>query len=310
MKTTLSKMKIEISQGKKLFLMAMPLLVIVFVFSYLPLVGWSIAFFDYRPGMQLTADNFAGFRHFRMIIQDRHALNEIIRVMTNTLAMSFLGILGSVFPVIFAVMLNEIANRPFKRIVQTLVTLPNFISWILVFAVVWAMFSVGDGFVNRLLVHLGLTRSGINFMASQNNVWVTQWLYSVWKTLGWSMIIYLAAIAGIDQEMYEAARIDGASRFKIILHITIPALMPTFCVLLLLAIANIINNGMEQYFVFQNPMNRARIEVLDLYVYNQGMLNARIPYSTAIGMLRSLISVILLFAANRGVKLVRGEGIV
>jgi putative aldouronate transport system permease protein len=224
--------------------------------------------------------------------------------------MSFLGIAGSVLPVIFAVMLNEIANRPFKRIVQTLVTLPNFISWILVFSVVWAMLSVGDGFVNRLLVSLGVTRSGINFMASQNNVWVTQWLYTVWKTLGWSMIIYLAAISGIDQEMYEAARIDGASRFKIILHITIPALIPTFSVLLLLAIANIINNGMEQYFVFQNPMNRARIEVLDLYVYNQGILNRRIPYSTAVSMLKSVISVVLLFVANRGVKLIRGDGII
>ena len=293
----------------RLFLLALPLLIAVFIFAYLPLAGWIYAFFDYRPGMKLSSAPFAGLKYFKMIVSNPYTVSEIVRVMKNTFAMSFLGILGSVLPVIFAVMLNEITNKNYRRTVQTLITLPNFISWVLIYSVVWAIFAVGDGFINRLLLDMGVIKTSINFLASRNNVWITQWLYSVWKTLGWSMIIYLAAIAGVEQELYEAARIDGATRLKINLHVVIPALMPTFFVLLLLAIANFINNGMEQYYIFANPMNKAKIEVLDLYVYNQGILGNQIPFATAISMLKSIISVALLFFANTTSKLVRGESI-
>jgi len=135
-------------------------------------------------------------------------------------------------------------------------------------------------------------------------------LYYTWKSLGWSAILYIATIAGIDGELYEAARVDGANRLRVILHITIPGLLPAYFVLLLLAIANFINNGMEQYFVFQNAMNKHYIEVLDLYVYNIGIVGNQIPYGTAVGMLKSLVSVALLFTANWGSKLIRGESII
>ncbi|HET6485224.1 MAG TPA: ABC transporter permease subunit, partial [Spirochaetia bacterium] len=173
----------------------------------------------------------------------------------------------------------------------------------------WAMFSVGDGFVNRLLLSLKAIHTEINFLAADRNVWVTMLGYSLWKNLGWTAILYLASITAIDPGLYEAATIDGAGRFRLIWHITVPGILSTYFVLLLLSIANFINNGLEQYFVFQNPMNKATIEVLDLYVYNQGMVGQQIPFATAVSMLKSLVSVVLLFVANRMSRFVRGQSI-
>jgi putative aldouronate transport system permease protein len=179
-----------------------------------------------------------------------------------------------------------------------------------VYSIAYAMFSVSDGFVNRLLLSLNITHTEINFLASTNNVWLTMLGYSTWKTLGWSAIMYLAAIAAIDQELCEAAIVDGAGRFRQIWHITIPGILPTYFVLLLLSIANFINNGMEQYYVFQNPMNKSYIEVLDLYVYNRGMVGNNIPFATAVGTLKSIVSIVLFFIANQLSKFVRGESII
>ncbi len=303
------KTKKPMKSGMKLFLMSAPFFIVIFIFSYLPLYGWIYAFFEYRAGLKLFDTKFVGFKYFLSLVNNPVTASEIIRVLRNTFAMSFLGLATSWLPVAFAIFLSEMRARKYKSLVQTLSTLPNFISWILVYSVVWSMFSVGDGFVNRLLLSLNLIDTEINFLASSNNVWFTMLAYQIWKGLGWSAIMYLAAISSIDQEQYEAARVDGAGRFRCIWHITIPGLMPTYFVLLLLAIANFINNGMEQYFVFQNPMNKATIEVLDLYVYNKGLLGNNIPYATVVSMLKSLVSIVLLFTANKMSKSVRGESI-
>jgi putative aldouronate transport system permease protein len=172
------------------------------------------------------------------------------------------------------------------------------------------MFSVNDGFINNLLDGLGLIDDRINFLASSRNVWVTMWGYATWKGLGWGAIMYIAAITSIDEQLFEASAIDGASRMQRIWHITVPSLMPTFFVLLLLGIANFLNNGLDQYFVFQNAMNKSKIEVLDLYVYNKGIAGMNISFSTAVGMLKSLISIALLFLANTASKFVRDEKII
>lgn len=295
--------------GFRLFLLTTPLLVLVFLFSYLPLFGWSYAFMDYRAGMKLQDTPFVGLKYFQSIFGSSVKLRDIARVMRNTLGMSLLGIVTSPLPMLFSIMLYEMRSSGYRRVVQTLTTLPNFISWVLVYSVAYSMFSVGDGFVNRLLMRMGIIDSEINFLASRNHVWLTMWAYGTWKSLGWSAVMYLAALAGIDQELYEAARVDGAGRWNVILHIEIPGLMPTFFVLLLLSIANIINNGMEQYYVFENAMNKAYIEVLDLYVYNQGLAGNQIPYATAVGMLKSLVSLVLLTLANLTSKAIRGESI-
>jgi putative aldouronate transport system permease protein len=293
----------------RLLLMILPFIVLTFLLSYLPLAGWVVAFFDYKPGFPLGRDNFVGFDNFKMILQDRFAVTDILRVMRNTLGMSFIGLLTSWLPMAFAILLNEIRVKSVRKVVQTLSTIPNFISWVLVFSIAFAMLSVNDGFINRFLIAVGAIDDGINFMAGSNHVWLGMWGWGTWKGLGWGSIVYIASITSIDQELYEAARVDGAGRFRCIWHITIPGLLPTYFVLLILSIANFINNGMEQYYVFQNPMNKSAIEVLDLYVYNQGIGGIRYSYSIAISILKSIVSLILLFAASSASKLFRKESI-
>lgn len=297
-------------RGFRLFLMILPLLILVFIFSYMPLYGWIYAFFNYQAGRPLLSCEFVGLDNFTGMFTNAYNRANIIRVMRNTFAMSFLGILTSPLPMFFAIFLNEIQCKWYKKTVQTFTTIPNFISWVLVYSVAYAMFSVNDGFVNRVLMKAGLIQDGINFLASSKHVWLTMLGYSLWKGLGWSAIMYIAALTGIDQEQYEAAKVDGASRWQLIRYITIPGLLPTYFVLLLLSIANLISNGMDQYYVFQNAMNKDYIEVLDLYVYNQGMVGYNYSFSTAVSMLKSVVSIVLLFLANTMSKLTRGESIV
>ena len=295
--------------GYKLLLMVIPFLVIAFVFSYLPLSGWRYAFYDYRPGFPLEKCKQVGFKWFLRLVNTPTQTQEIFRVMRNTLAMSFLHLLTSVFPMIFAMFLSEIRSQKYRKCVQILTTLPNFISWVLVYSVAYALFSVDTGFVNRALVAVGAIDKGINFLASSQHIWIKMTLWHLWKSLGWNAIIYLAAIAGIDQELYEAAQVDGANRFQQMWNITVPGLLPTFFVLMMMSIGNLINTGMESYFVFSNAMNKDTIEVLDLYVYNIGITGRNFSLATAIGMLKSVISIILLVAANLTSKAVRGESI-
>ncbi|MFD1956090.1 ABC transporter permease [Paenibacillus thailandensis] len=294
----------------RLFLYALPFLILVLVFSYFPLYGWIYSFYNYRPGFPLSETPFVGLQWFRAMFANPTQTQEVLRVMRNTLAMSSLGILTSVLPVIFAVLLSEIRVLWYKKTVQVLTTLPNFISWVLVYAIAFMMFSVDNGIVNKVMISLGLQETGVNYLATDNHTWLAMTLWGLWKGLGWGAIMYIAAIASIDQELYDAAKVDGAGRFRMIWHITVPGIMPTYFVLLLLSIANFINNGMEQYFVFQNAINKDHIEVLDLYVYNIGMLGFNFSFATAVSMLKSIISILLLFFANRLSKLVRGEAII
>lgn len=303
----------KLQQKYKLFLLLLPFIILVTLFAYLPLYGWRYAFFNYRPGMPLKLSNFVGLEWFRSIASSEIRRAEIARVMKNTLAISGLSILTSWFPIAFAILLSEIHNVHYRKLIQTLTTIPNFISWVLVYSFAFSLFSVDSGLVNRMFLDLGIIDKGINFLLSDKHIWIKMTAWSIWKGLGWGAIIYLAAIAGIDQELYEAAKVDGAGRFRQIWYITVPGLLPTYFVLLMLSIANLINNGMDQYFVFRNAMNKDTIEVLDLYVYNLGFgsnSTSGIPFATAISMLKSVISLSLLFFANFMSKLLRGENIV
>ena len=296
------------SPGMQLFYISFPFLILVFIFSYLPLHGWIYAFYQYRVGMRLADATFVGFQNFLDPFQNEILREQLVRVLRNTLAISFLGLMTTPLAALLAILLFELPSSKFRRVVQTLTTLPHFISWVIVFSLAFAMFAVDDGFVNHILVRAGLVHHGINFLAvSGPRVWFAMVGYGIWKGLGWSAIIYLAAIVSIPQELYEAAEVDGANRFRLAIHITIPGILPTFFVLLILAIANMINSGLEQFFVFQNPMNRRYIEVLDLFVFNVGIGANNIPYATAIGIARTFISTVLLFAANWLSKIVRGH---
>lgn len=236
-------------------------------------------------------------------------MEQLMQVMKNTFAMSLLGIATSVLPIGFAIFLNEIKCKWFKNLVQTLTTLPNFISWVLVYSVAFSLFS-NSGMVNTMLQNLGVITEPLKFLDSDSHTWLWMILWNTWKGLGWGSIMYLASIAGVDTELYEAARVDGANRFQLMRNITLPALMPTFFVLLMLSIANFLNNGMDQYFVFQNSFNKTHIQVLDLFVYNIGMTGNSLSLATAISMLKSLVSVTLLVIVNFVSKKTRGESII
>lgn len=293
----------------QLFLLLLPFVLLVFLFSYLPLWGWRYAFFDYKVGDALSFDKFVGFKWFTYLFQNEATRRDVVRVLVNTLAMSGLGIITSWFPMAFAIFLAEIRNMRIRRFVQTLTTVPNFISWVLVYAVAFCIFST-DGFLSSLMVNSGVWDQGKNLLMGESHIWLKMLGWGIWKGLGWSAIMYIAAITGIDPQLYEAATVDGAGRFGKMWHITLPELVPTYMVLLLLSIAGILNNGMEQYLVFENATNTNPITVLDLYVYKLGIGKGSIPLSTLIGMVKSLVSVALLFGANSISKAVRGSTIV
>lgn len=293
----------------KLFLLVFPFMIFVFVFAYLPLWGWLYAFVDYRPGISIFQMDFVGLKWFRMLVYSEQQVYEIIRVLKNTLGMSFLHLFFLFLPMAFAILLHEIRSNRMRKIVQTLTTIPHFISWVLVYSIVFSLLAVDNGVVNNLLVDLGLLEKPINFLASSEHIWIKMIMLDIWKGLGWSAILYLAAINGIPQDLYEAARIDGAGRFRCVWHITVPGLLPTYFVLLLLAVANMINTGMDQYFVFSNAMNKSSIEVLDLYTYNIGLLKGNFSLATVISILKSFVSLTLLFSVNRLSKTLRGESI-
>jgi len=292
----------------QLFLLILPFIVLVLLFCYYPLYGWRYAFYDYKPPKTLDNCEYVGFKWFLSLVQNEMRVKQIIQVLKNTFAMSALTLGTSWLPLLFAVFLNEINCVPFRKFVQTVTTLPNFVSWIMVYAIAFSMFN-SNGMMNSLLMKLGMIDTPILFLQSSKHVWFTQWLWLTWKNLGWAAIMYIAALSGIDGELFQAAKVDGASRMQIIRHITIPNLLPTYFVLLMLNVANFLNNGMEQYYVFQNPFNKEYIQVLDLYVYTMGMGSGGYSISVAVSMLKSFVSVVLLFVVNGASKRIRGESI-
>lgn len=294
--------------GFKLFLLVAPFVVLVLIFSYYPLYGWKYAFYDYKPPKPLSQSNFVGFKWFLSLVTSNVKRKQVLQVLINTFAMSGITLGTSWLPLLFAVFLNEINCVPFRKFVQTVTTLPNFISWVMVYAIAYNMFN-STGMMNSVLMRFGVINEPILFLQSTSHVWFVQWLWLTWKNLGWAAIMYIAAISGIDDELYQAAKVDGASRMQLIRHITIPSLLPTYFVLLMLNIANFLNNGMEQYYVFQNSFNKDWIQVLDLYVYNLAMGQGGYSVSVAVSMLKSVVSVILLVIANGASKKIRGESI-
>ena len=292
------------------FLYILPFLVIVALFSYFPLYGWIYAFHDYRPPFPITNETFVGFKWFITIVNKPVRVKAVLRVLRNTFIMSGISLAFSWFPMVFAVFLNEIRCKPFRKFVQTVTTLPNFISWVLVYAIAFALFST-NGAVNSVLVNAGAITEPISFLTQTDGIYFKMWLWLTWKNAGWAAIMYLAAISGIDEQMIEAAKVDGATRMQIIWHITIPSLLPTYFVIVMLNLANFLSNGMEQYYVFQNAFTQDYVEVLDLYVYNMANSGPGMyPLATVVSILKSVVSVVLLVVTNTASKLIRGEGFI
>lgn len=291
---------------KYLYFMSMPFVIWVFVFSYMPLWGWTMAFQDFKAGKTFGEQKWVGFKHFQELFTDE----RFYLVLRNTLAMSLMGlIVGFVVPILFAVLLNEVKGRLFKRTVQTISYLPHFVSWVVVAGIVTKMLSTDSGAVNNLLMWLHITDEPIQFMAKGNWFWSIVTASDLWKELGWSAIIYLAAIAGIDPELYEASRVDGANRLRQMWHITLPGIRTTISVLLLMSIGHLISIGFEKQFLLGNNLVKDYSEVLDLYALNYGLSLARFSFGTAIGIFNSVVSIFLLFLANGVLKKVTKESI-
>ncbi len=284
----------KIKKDYRLWIYLFPCLALVIAFGYMPIAGWVLAFLDYIPGIAIQDSPFVGLKYFRLIFSD---YSNMLRVMKNTVIFALLGYLVAPLSMIFAIALNEVKGSGLRRTIQTITTFPNFISWVIVYALAFQFFSY-DGILSNLLLSWGLTENPTSLLASKNAVYVFQTCMGLWG-LGWSAVIYLAAIAGID----------GASRMQKIRYITIPSLMPTFIVLMLMQVGSFVGTGLDQYLVFYNGMVADKIETLDLYVYRATLLRSDYSYGTAIGMLKSLISIGLMFGMNGLSKKIRGNSI-
>jgi putative aldouronate transport system permease protein len=293
-------------RSRWLYAMSLPFVVWVFIFHYLPLWGWTMAFQRYRPGRPFFEQEWVGLEHFRALFRDE----LFYQVLRNTLAMSVMGLVaGFVVPIFFALMLNEIRLMFYKRFVQTVSYLPHFVSWVVVAGIVTKMLSTDGGPVNELLVGLGILDEPYPFMAKGKLFWIIVTLADVWKETGWNAIIYLAAISGIGPELYEAARVDGANRIQQMWHITLPGIRTTIIVLLIMSIGHLISIGFEKQFLLGNNLVREYSQVLDLYALNYGLGMGRFSFGTAINIFNSVVSVILLLAANGIFKRVTKESI-
>lgn len=277
------------------------------VFNYAPMYGIIVAFKkNYRITESLFsfgflkttwADSF-GFQHFINFIKDP----EFGNILANTLGMSILKLLiGFPLPIVFAILLNELRSPRFKRWVQTISYLPHFLSWVVLGGILTNWLS-NTGLINQLLTLAGFTKEGITFLAEPKYFWGIVVISDIWKELGWSAIIYLAAIVGIDPELYEAATVDGASRFRQIFAITLPSIKGTITILFILAVGNLLNSNFDQILVLWNPLNASRANVIDIYVYHVAMRSMRYSYASAIGLFKSVVAFILLFIANRVTK--------
>ncbi|CAH1211592.1 putative multiple-sugar transport system permease YteP [Paenibacillus auburnensis] len=277
--------------------MVWPGIIFVAIFSYIPMYGVVMAFQQYDIFNGILESPWVGFMHFRMFFE----APEFWNVMRNTIVISLLKLVITFpAPILLALMLNEVGSMGFKRLVQTVSYLPYFLSWVIVSGFVFSLLSVDNGTVNFVLERLNLTHEPVNFLAVPEYFWSILVSVNVWKEIGFGSIVYLAAIAGVDPAMYEAASIDGASRFKQIFTITLPSISPVIIIFMILAIGNLLSAGFEDILLLAtNPILRPYSDVIDTYVYRVGILNARFSYATAVGLFKAVISVILLVTANK-----------
>ena len=281
--------------------MVIPFIVYVLIFSYGPLWGWLYSIFKFVPGRSVFKSPFIGLHYFRQLFTGV----DFSRIMANTLAMSFLGLFFSPLPMIFAILLTELNSTFVKKSVQTITTLPYFVSWIIMFSLTFSLIS-RDGMINLFLMRIGVLEEPLNVLGNKQIAWYFQTAMGIWKSLGWSAIIYLAAIAGIDQELYDAAAIDGCGRRKRAIHVTVPGLLPVYFVLLLLSISGILSSDIEKLYVFANIRVIDKLETIDFYAYNMGIVYQEYSYGIVVGICKSVVSVVLLFTANNLSKYARG----
>ena len=277
-----------------IYFLGIPGIVLLFFMNYLPMRNLLMAFQDYNPHLGLLKSPWVGLEHFQTLFQDPKFYN----MLKNTLIISGLSLLTFPAPIILALIMNEVRNAAFKKFVQTAVYLPHFLSWAIVASLTFFLLSTEQGLVNKIAEMMGNEPTA--YMFSSGWIYVINLVQSVWKGIGWGSIVYLAAISGIDQTLYEAAKMDGASRFQCIWKITLPSIMPTIMVMLILKMGTIISVDFEQVFLMNNAMVKQQLEVFEVYIFNNSIASGstQYSYSTAIGIFKSVINTGLVILTN------------
>ncbi len=285
-------------------MMVIPLIYFI-LFKYVPMFGNVLAFRRYRPGMGPFGTEWVGLQYFKRFAQDP----AFWRAFRNTLTLSLMNLVVNFpIPIIFAILLNELRNLRFKKIVQTVSYMPRFISTVVVIAILGELLSPSSGIINLFLKRF-FDMEPIYFM---NDEKYFRWIYvfvDTWQYTGWTAIIYLAAITGISSDLYEAATIDGASRIQQVFYITIPSIMPTIMVMLILNIGRLLSLGFEKVLLMYTPSNSAVSDIIDTLVYRTGLANQNYSYATAIGLFSGIIGVVLVSSSNALSKKLTGDGI-
>lgn len=287
--------------------MLAPAVIAVLLFEYIPLAGWIMAFKRYQIGLNIWDAPWVGLDNFKLFfVQSK----DYIYVLRNTLSMNLMSVAVNLsLGLIFAVLLNEIRIRFFVKTVQTVSFFPFFISYVITYSIANSFLAQNSGVLNQLMVKWGWIESGINFLGDPAYSWFLIVFLQAWKSIGYISIIFLAAISSIPTEQYEAADIDGASRFQKIRFITIPNLMPTLIVILIMNSGWVLNSNFELYFLFTNATNWERMEVLDMYIYKFGLKQLDYSYATAVGIMKTVVSIVLVFLTNALARKVTGRSV-
>lgn len=282
----------------QLHTLMLPGTVLMLLFSITPLFGLILAFKNYKviEGIKgVFTSSWYGIQNFKIIFGNF----DFQRMLVNTLGINLIGNLVGIFAAIFfALLINEITNKRFKSVVQTVTYMPHFISWVVFGGIVITLLSGDGGVINQILLKAGVIKEPIVFMAQAKYFWAIAIISALIKELGWSTILYTAAIAGVDQELYEAADLDGARRFQKMRYVTLPCIKGTILIMIIFAVAGIMNNSFDQFYVLQNPFNLERSEVIDTYIFKIGLQQLQFGMAAAINIFKSILSLTLLFGAN------------
>ncbi len=293
-----------ILQHKWLYIMLAPGLLYFLLFRYVPMGGLVIAFKEYSPFLGIWGSPWVGFDQFKKFF----GTADFSRLLINTLGISLLQlVLYFPAPIILSLFLNEVRHNGYKRVVQTLVYIPHFVSWVIVASLTFELFGVTDGIINQL--YYMVTGTKFDILQSANSFWGLIVGQDIWRETGYGTIVFLAALAGVDQELYEAARVDGAGRWRLMWHITLPAIRGTIIMMLILRVGGILNTGYEQIFLMRNDLNVARAEVFDTYIYTKGIKSGQYSFSTAAGMFKSIVGMIMVLASDRIAKACGESGV-
>lgn len=282
-----------LARHKHLYLLGLPGIISFIIFKYFPMYGILIAFQDYNPFAGVLESEWVGLHHFERLFSDP----DFFMILRNALVISLLGVLLFPAPIVLALLLNELRSQLYKRMVQTVIYLPHFISWVIVVSLTYIFLSSEIGLINKLFLAMGGEK--VNFLFENEYFYPLIMSQDLWRNIGWGSIIYMAAIAGVDPSLYEAAKMDGAGRLKQIWHVTIPSIMPTIVILFILQLGSTLDVNFEQLWLMQNPLNTQISEVFETYVFKVGVGGAEYSYSTAIGIFKSVVGLILIVAANK-----------